>query len=322
MYAHAYTVSPEFEFSYYSIPRSEISMPNPYSLDLRWRIIWLYLAHQKSPSRIAALLHVSERTVRRYVALFYRSGDVRPRTRKNGPRRLLGEFEQLTLLRLILANPGIYLHELQDELVNMFGVPVCKATICRTLRYMGCTRQAMHHVAIQQSEVCRGRFMAEISMYDPSMLIWLDETGCDGRNTIRKYGYSLRGMPLTDHRLLVRGVRYSAIPIMSMEGIHDVYITEGSVEFVRSSLLPILMPFDNINPRSVVIMDNASIHHVQEVSNLIETQAGVRLHYLPPYSPDLNPAEGVFSQIKYIMKQNHKLFQVCSAPRGMIAFIF
>ena len=99
MYAHAYTVSPEFD---YSIPRSEISMPNPYSLDLRWRIIWLYLAHKKSPSRIAALLHVSERTVRRYVALFYRSGDVRQRTHKNGPRRLLGEFEQLTLLRLIL----------------------------------------------------------------------------------------------------------------------------------------------------------------------------------------------------------------------------
>ena len=58
-------------------------------------------------------------------------------------------------------------------------------------------------------------------MYDPSMLIWLDETGCDGRNTICKYGYSIRGMPLSDHRLLVQGVRYSAIPIMSMEGIHQ-----------------------------------------------------------------------------------------------------
>ena len=58
---------------------------------------------------------------------------------------------------------------------------------------------------------------------------------------------------------------------------------------------------------------------MQEVSDLIETQAGARLHYLPPYSPDLNPAEGVFSQIKCIMKQNHKLVQVCSAPRAMIA---
>ena len=44
--------------------------------------------------------------------------------------------------------------------------------MCKTLRYMGYTRQAMHHVAIQQSEVCRGRFMAEISMHDPS--IWVD----------------------------------------------------------------------------------------------------------------------------------------------------
>ena len=172
------------------------SMPNPYSLDLRWRIIWLYFAHSRSQLRIAALLHISERTVRRYVDLFYRSGDVRPRA---CPQRLLGEFEQIILLRLILANPGIYLYELKSELVKMFRVSVSKATICRTLRYMGCTRRAMHHVALQLSEVCRGRFVAEVSiiLYDPSMLIWLDETGCDGRNTIRKYGYSLRGMPLT-----------------------------------------------------------------------------------------------------------------------------
>ena len=103
--------------------------------------------------------------------------------------------------------------------------------------------------------------------------------------------YSLRGMPLTDKRLLVCGDRYSAIPIMSIEGI---YITEGTVdgqtfsEFVRSYLLPVLLPFNNVNPRSFVIMDNASIHHVQEVSDLIETQAGAKLHYLTPYSPDMN----------------------------------
>lgn len=188
----------------------------------------------------------------------------------------------------------------------MFGVTVSEATICRTLRFMGCTRKVMHCVVIQQSKVCRGRFIAEISVYDLSMLIWLDESGCDGCNTIRKYGYSLRGMLLTDHRLLVRGVRYTAIPIMSVDGIHDVYIAEGNLngqkfsDFVRSSLLPVLMPFNNVNPRSVVIMDNSSIHHVQEVSDLIEIQAGAKLHYLPPYSPDLNLVKGVFSQIKVI----------------------
>ena len=226
--------------------------------------------------------------------MFYQVGDVKPRTRRNGPMRLLGDFEQLILLRLILDKPGIYLHELQTEFFQMFGVSVSVSTIlCRTLRRMGCTRQAMHHVALQRSDTMRAKFMANISKYDPSMLVWLDESGFDRRHTIRKYAYSIRGIPLEDHRILVRGTRYSAIPIMSLEGIHDVYITQDTVngdkftEFISNYLLPFLLPFNYVNPRSIVIMDNASIHHVEEVRSLIEDQAGAKLCYLPPYSPDL-----------------------------------
>ena len=62
-------------------------------------------------------------------------------------------------------------------------------------------------------------------------------------------------------------------------------------------------------------MDNASIHHVCEVvEDLIVNKAHARLCYLPPYSPDLMPAEGVFSQVKSIIKHNHQHFQVCYAP--------
>ena len=83
--------------------------------------------------------------------------------------------------------------------------------------------------------------------------------------------------------------------------------------FLRSHLLPILQPFNWVNPLSVVIMDNASSHHVEGARQLIEDQVGARLLLLPPYSPDLNPLEEVFSQIKSIMKKNDALFQVCSA---------
>ena len=82
-------------------------------------------------------------------------------------------------------------------------------------------------------------------IYDPAMLIWIDETGCDRRNTVRKFGYSIRGMPICDKRIIARGVRYSAIPTMSLSGIHDVYITEGTVngdefaDFIEHCLLPI-----------------------------------------------------------------------------------
>ena len=48
-------------------------------------------------------------------------------------------------------------------------------------------------------------------------------------------------------------------------------------------------PFPGQN--SIIIMDNCSIHHIQEVKDLL----GVLLMYLPPYSPDFNPIEELFS---------------------------
>ena len=106
--------------------KRSIIMPNPYSVDFRWRVVWMYVAHSKSPADIAQLLCISERTVRWYLTLFYQVGDVEPRPRSNGPKRLLGDFEQVILLRLILAYPGIYL---QSEIGKVFGVTVSSATI-------------------------------------------------------------------------------------------------------------------------------------------------------------------------------------------------
>ena len=48
-------------------------------------------------------------------------------------------------------------------------------------------------------------------------------------------------------------------------------------------------------------MDNCSIHHIHEVTELIQ-QTGALVHWLPPYSPDYNPIEEAFSQAKSMMK--------------------
>lgn len=125
----------------------------------------------------------------------------------------------------------------------------------------------------------------------------------------------------------MRGTRYSAIPIMTVYGLHDVYIAEGTIngerftEFVTNCLLSVLMPFNGVNPFSVVIMDNATIHHVDSVVSLIQG-IGSRLIFLPPYSPDLNPLEPVFGKVKSILKDNDQIFQVCSAPKAFLAIAF
>ena len=104
---------------------------------------------------------------------------------------------------------------------------------------------------------------------------------------------SLRGKQVTSQKLLVRGQRVSAVAVMSTEGILDCHIVSGSVnadsfeEFVERSLLPHLMPFNGVNPHSVVVLDNCSIHHVDHILNFIEG-LGVLVLFLPPYSPELN----------------------------------
>jgi transposase len=73
-------------------------------------------------------------------------------------------------------------------------------------------------------------------------------------------------------------------------------------------------------PLSVLVMDNAKIHHGQEILELVDRFGecdlcyfsrlcfysffiGVRVEYLPPYSPDLNPIEEAFSKIKHWVRR-------------------
>ena len=75
-----------------------------------------------------------------------------------------------------------------------------------------------------------------MAAFDPAMILWLDETDCDHRNALRYYGYNIRGLPPQDHQLQLRGVRYSAIGILSTDGVQDVYITENTANGCRFGL--------------------------------------------------------------------------------------
>ena len=74
-------------------------------------------------------------------------------------------------------------------------------------------------------------------------------------------------------------------------------------------------PYPNKN--SVLVMDNAKIHHDDEMVNVIE-RCGCRVLYLPPYSPDLNPIETAFSTIKTWIKKNRDFMEVCTDPEFAI----
>ena len=67
------------------------------------------------------------------------------------------------------------------------------------------------------------------------------------------------------------------------------------LSWTRHHLVPTLHPGD------IVVMDNLGAHKVAGVREAIES-VGARLLYLPPYSPDLNPIEMIFSKFKWLLK--------------------
>jgi len=71
------------------------------------------------------------------------------------------DFEQLTLVQVILVHPGIYLQEIQENLLQM-GIDVSLPTICRTFKSMVVTRQAMHHIALQQSDYEQAKYIRKM----------------------------------------------------------------------------------------------------------------------------------------------------------------
>ena len=60
-----------------------------------------------------------------------------------------------------------------------------------------------------------------------------------------------------------------------------------------------------LGPKDIVVMDNLSAHKVQGISEAIEG-VGARIRYLPPYSPDLNPIEQLFSKLKWLIRSAAK----------------
>ena len=91
------------------------------------------------------------------------------------------------------------------------------------------------------------------------------------------------------------------IAALSIRGMHCAAVIDGAVNadafeaFVEQVLVAQLRPGD------IVIMDNLSSHKRARVRELIEA-TGAALRYLPPYSPDLNPIELVFSKIKQLLR--------------------
>jgi transposase len=133
-------------------------------------------------------------------------------------------------------------------------------------------------------------------------LVFVDESGANTKMT-RLRGRALGGERVRAHIPHGRYQTSTLISAIRLEGPCAPWLFEGPMNgemflaWVREGLAPALRRGD------VVILDNLSTHKIRGVREALEA-AGARLMYLPPYSPDFNPIEPMWSKIKQILRSH------------------
>lgn len=130
--------------------------------------------------------------------------------------------------------------------------------------------------------------------------MFVDESGANTQMT-RRYGRSPVGQRLVGSVPQGHYQTTTLIAALRLKGPQAPWMFDGPMDgelflaWVKQGLAPMLQPDD------VVILDNLSTHKVAGVREAIAA-AGARLEYLPPYSPDLNPIENLWSKVKQKLK--------------------
>jgi transposase len=159
------------------------------------------------------------------------------------------------------------------------------------------------------------------TQWDARKLVFIDETGVNTKMA-RRYGRSLIGQRCASAEPHGHWQSSTFLAALRYEKITAPFFLEGAVDadaftaYLQQVLCPELQEGDR------VILDNLATHKIAAVEPLI-TARGASVHYLPAYSPDLNPIEQAFSKLKAHLRQAaaRSLDQLIHAlARGLDAF--
>lgn len=280
--------------------------------DLRKRAIASVQAGE-TPAEVASVLGIHLRTVFRWLALYRGGGLDQLNANKRGGRRSKLDSKDLKWLydTVTMKNPmqlrfpfALWTSAMIRELIyKHLGVTLSKSSVCRLLGQMGLSAQRPLWKAYQQ---------------DPEKVrIWIEEEYPAIYKEAQKVGANIyfgdeAGVRSDFHSgttwgkraqtpiVSSTGARFGAnlISAVSLRGQMRFMITKGRVtakvfiEFLQRLLI-------NASGPIFLIVDGHPTHKAKCVRNFVESQNGMlKLFLLPPYSPELNPDEYVWNDLK------------------------
>lgn len=140
----------------------------------------------------------------------------------------------------------------------------------------------------------------QLAGIDPRRLVFLDESGAK-TDMARLRGRCDKGERLRTYSPAGHWTITTMIGAVRLSGPFAAAVINGATDsdVFRAYVTQVLTP--QLNRGDVVVMDNLQPHHAAGVREAIEA-VGATLLYLPPYSPDFNPIENLWSKVKQFLR--------------------
>ena len=152
----------------------------------------------------------------------------------------------------------------------------------------------------EQKEEQVNEYLDKIEDIDKENIVYIDETGI---NTYlhREYAYSKKGKKVYGK---IKGRKFKRTNIVAAKCGKQIiapmqYDTTMTGEFFEAWFEEVLLP--ELPQDAVIVMDNASFHRKRQLNEIVEKN-NITLLFLPPYSPELNPIEKVWANMKKFIR--------------------
>lgn len=269
--------------------------------------------HGESPEVVIKALGMNRRTIYKWIALYRERGigGLKAAPLSGRPLKLSGAMLRWIFRTVTTKNPlqlkfpfALWTREMVRDLIEkQYGIKLSVVSIGRLLKKLGLSCQKPLMRAFQQDPVVVQQWIEEdypkikqLARQQKAEIYFEDEAGI---RSDHHFGTTW-GMKGATPVVKTTGARFSVNMISAIT-------SKGKMKFMTYSgkmKAPVFCEFlkrliHNVTTKIFLVLDGHPVHRSSQVKKFIQSTKGkLRLFYLPPYSPELNPDELVWNNVK------------------------
>jgi transposase len=274
-----------------------------------------------SYSEIARILLLDDETIRRHLDHYYKDKKLTPENGGSDGKLTDGETQALT--EHLQEVTYLYVKDICDYVKNIYKKKYSISGMTKWLHAHAFCYKKPHAVPAKADKVKQKKFIQYYNRLKKKAgnkePIYFADSVHPQHQTQLSYGWILKGVR-KEIATTAYQKRLNFIGGICLSGHRFIYQQADTVN--ANSICDFLWKLRKANPGNFkvhVIWDNARYHRNSEVTEFAKA-LGIKLHYLPPYSPNLNPIERVWKLMHESVRYNQYYGQFSEFATATLEF--